>query len=63
VIKFEAVFPDEQIVAALRRQWRWTHFLQIIPSNDPLKRDFYAEMCRIEGWSSEASLLWAAMDL
>lgn len=22
------------------------------PLKDPLKRDFYAEMCRIEGWST-----------
>jgi len=27
----------------------WTHFKSFIPIEDPLKRDFYAEMCRIEG--------------
>jgi len=41
-----------QIVAALRRQLGWTHFKAIIPMADPLKRDFYAEMCRIEGWNT-----------
>ena len=30
----------------------WTHFRQIIYLDDPLKRDFYAEMCRIERWST-----------
>jgi predicted nuclease of restriction endonuclease-like (RecB) superfamily len=30
----------------------WTHFVQIIPLDDPLKRDFYAEMCRIERWNT-----------
>jgi predicted nuclease of restriction endonuclease-like (RecB) superfamily len=30
----------------------WTHFLRLIPIDDPLKRDFYAEMCRVERWST-----------
>ena len=29
----------------------WSHFVEIIPLEDPLKRDFYAEMCRMERWS------------
>ena len=45
-------FPDEQIVAALSQQLGWTHFKEIIPLEDPLQRDFYAEMCRIERWST-----------
>jgi len=32
----------------------WSHFRQIIYIRDPLKRDFYAEMCRIERWSTRA---------
>ncbi|MEW6668146.1 MAG: PDDEXK nuclease domain-containing protein [Thermodesulfobacteriota bacterium] len=52
MVQFAEVFPDEQIVAALRRQLGWTHFKNLIPINDPLKRDFYAEMCRIEGWNT-----------
>ncbi len=52
MIQFAAVFPDEKIVAALRRQLGWTHFKAIIPMADPLKRDFYAEMCRMENWST-----------
>ena len=51
MIQFAEAFPDEKIVAALRRQLGWTHFKAIIPMTDPLKRDFYAEMCRIERWS------------
>jgi predicted nuclease of restriction endonuclease-like (RecB) superfamily len=30
----------------------WTHFVDIIRLDDPLKRDFYAEMCRIEKWGT-----------
>ena len=29
----------------------WSHFLAIVPLDNPLKRDSYAEMCRIERWS------------
>ncbi len=52
MIRFTEVFPDPKIVSALMTQLGWTHFLQIIPMDDPLKRVFYAEMCRIEGWST-----------
>ena len=52
MMQFAEAFPDEKIVAALRRQLGWTHFKAIIPMTDPLKRAFYAEMCRIERWST-----------
>ena len=52
MVRFAQVFPDEQIVSALRRQLSWTHFRALIHIEDPLKRDFYAEMCRIERWST-----------
>jgi len=28
-----------------------SHFRELLPLNQPFQRDFYAEMCRIEGWS------------
>ncbi|OGP70492.1 MAG: hypothetical protein A2W09_07865 [Deltaproteobacteria bacterium RBG_16_50_11] len=52
MIRFAEVFPEEEIVSALRRELSWTHFKQIIYLDDPLKRDFYAEMCRLERWST-----------
>ena len=52
MLKFAIAFRGESIVSALRRQMAWTHFKQIIYIEDPVKRDFYAEMCRLEGWSS-----------
>jgi predicted nuclease of restriction endonuclease-like (RecB) superfamily len=51
MIQFAERFRDERIVAALSRQLAWSHFVEIIPMEDPLKRDFYAEMCRLERWS------------
>ena len=44
-------FPDARIVATLSQQLSWSHFVEIIALDAPLKRDFYAEMCRIERWS------------
>lgn len=52
MVRFAEVFPDEKIVSALRRQLGWTHLKRIIYVEDPLKRDFYAEMCRVECWST-----------
>jgi predicted nuclease of restriction endonuclease-like (RecB) superfamily len=52
MIRFAEVFPDETIVSALRRQLSWTHLRQIIYLKDPLQREFYSEMCRIERWST-----------
>jgi hypothetical protein len=54
IIRFVEVFPEEQIVSAVRRELSWTHFKQIIYLDDDLKRDLYAEMCQIEGWSVRA---------
>ena len=52
MVKLAEYFPDERIVASLMQQLSWTHFLQLLPIEDRLKRDFYAEMCRIERWST-----------
>jgi predicted nuclease of restriction endonuclease-like (RecB) superfamily len=51
MIHFAEVFTDIEIVAALSRHLSWSHFVEIIPIKDDLKRDFYAEMCRIERWN------------
>jgi predicted nuclease of restriction endonuclease-like (RecB) superfamily len=52
MVQFAEVFPDRGIVAALLRQLGWTHFTLLIPIKDQLKREFYAQMCRLEGWST-----------
>ena len=51
MVQFAQAFPDEQIVATLWRQLSWSHFRELLPLTKPFQRDFYAEMCRIEGWS------------
>jgi predicted nuclease of restriction endonuclease-like (RecB) superfamily len=51
MVQFSQAYPDEAIVVTLLRQLSWSHFLSILPLDKPFQRDFYAEMCRIEGWS------------
>ena len=52
MIRFAEAFADPEIVSALRRQLTWTHFKSLVYLDDPLKRNFYAEMCRIEKWNT-----------
>lgn len=51
MLKFAEAFPDEAIVATLSQQLSWSHFRELLPLRQPLQREFYAEMCRLEGWS------------
>ena len=51
MVRFAEVFPDERIAQTLSAQLSWSHFVELIPLEDSLKRDFYAEMCRVERWS------------
>jgi predicted nuclease of restriction endonuclease-like (RecB) superfamily len=50
-LRFNEVFPDQEIVSALRRQLSWTHIKSLIYIEDALKRDFYLEMSKLERWS------------
>jgi len=50
-IRFAETFPVEQIVSTLWRQLSWSHIKIIIYMEDPVKRSFYIEMCKLEKWS------------
>lgn len=50
-LRFSEVFPDFQIVSTLWRQLSWSHLKEVIYIDDPLKREFYIEMCKLERWS------------
>jgi hypothetical protein len=52
MVRFVDTFPDESILHALCAKLSWSHFRLLIGMDEPLKRDYYAEMCRIEGWST-----------
>jgi len=50
-IRFADIFPDSEIVYTLCRQLSWSHIRLVLFIDDPLKRNFYLEMCRYERWS------------
>ncbi|MGA2617379.1 MAG: PDDEXK nuclease domain-containing protein [Thermoguttaceae bacterium] len=52
MMRLAEAFPDEKILSALSKELSWSHFVEIIALDDPLKREFYAEMCRAERWST-----------
>jgi len=52
MLRFAEAIPSEQIVSAVRRQLSWTHIKTLIYIDDPLKRDFYLQMCQQERWST-----------
>ncbi|MDP9193421.1 MAG: PDDEXK nuclease domain-containing protein [Acidobacteriota bacterium] len=48
--RFAEWVTDDHILASLSQELSWSHFIELLPIKDPLARDFYAEMCRIERW-------------
>ncbi|GBE37826.1 hypothetical protein BMS3Bbin08_00423 [bacterium BMS3Bbin08] len=51
MIQFANVYPSKEIVVSLIRHLSWTHFIALIPLKEPLQREFYAQMCRLEQWN------------
>lgn len=51
MVNFYEYFSDEKIVVTLSQQLSWSHIISILSVSNPLGREFYAEMCRLEGWS------------
>lgn len=51
MVRFVKHFPDKQIVATLSPLLSWSHFIELISLEDPLKQQFYTELCRLEHWN------------
>jgi len=51
MVKLYEAYPDQAIVATLSQVLSWSHFRELLPLEQPLQRDFYAELCRVERWS------------
>jgi predicted nuclease of restriction endonuclease-like (RecB) superfamily len=51
MVRFAKQFPEKEIVATLSPLLSWSHFIELISFEDPLKRQFYTQMCRLELWS------------
>lgn len=52
MMRFAEVIPESEIVYAVRTELTWTHVRALIAIDDPLKRQFYTELCRLERWST-----------
>ncbi len=50
-IRFAEVFSEKEIVYTVCRQLSWSHLRIIFFIEEPLKREFYIEMCKLEKWS------------
>ena len=50
-MKFAETFTENEIVYTLCRQLSWSHIRLVMFIDDPLKREFYIEMCKLEKWS------------
>lgn len=46
MIQFAERIPNRKIVATLSRQLGWSHFKELLPIDDDLKRDFYTRAFR-----------------
>ena len=44
-------FPEEGILSTLCKELSWSHLRLLMFVDDPLKRDFYIEIARLERWS------------
>ena len=51
MMQFATKFPNNKIVATLSRQLTWSHFKELIPIEDNIKRNFYIEIAKLEHWS------------
>jgi len=51
MVRFAELFPDRKIVQTLSTQLGWSHFTLLLRVADPLAREFYAELARLERWS------------
>lgn len=51
MVQFVELFPDRKICATLSHKLGWSHFRELLPLENDIKRNFYAEMCSIESWS------------
>jgi predicted nuclease of restriction endonuclease-like (RecB) superfamily len=51
MIRFAELYPNVRIVQTLSGKLSWSHFVELMKIDDPLQRDFYTEMCRLEQWS------------
>ncbi len=51
MVRFAEVFQEFEILQTLCAKLSWSHLKIVIYIENPLKREFYSELCRAESWS------------
>ena len=51
MMNFFLKFPDTEKVLHFCKRLTWSHFVELVPIDDDLKREFYAVMCYNEQWT------------
>lgn len=51
-MRLASVFSHDEKFSALRRELSWTAVKTLMYIENPVERDFYAEMCKLNHWSS-----------
>jgi len=53
MMQFASIFNNFEIVSELATQLSWSHFIELMPLKDDLKREFYIRMCTYEKWGTK----------
>jgi predicted nuclease of restriction endonuclease-like (RecB) superfamily len=51
MLRFAELWANEDAVVKLADRLSWSHFRELLSIEQPLRREFYVEMCAREGWS------------
>lgn len=54
MINLAEAFPEIDAISRLAGKLSWSHFIQLVGLKDDLQRQFYAELCFLEGWNVRA---------
>src|SRR5690606_25150041 len=50
-LQLTEIYPNKEILHTLCAKLSWSHIRLILNIKDPIKRDFYTEICKMEKWS------------
>jgi predicted nuclease of restriction endonuclease-like (RecB) superfamily len=51
MVRFYQQFPGREILTTVSAQLSWSHFVELLKLDDPIKREFYIGMCTSGRWS------------
>lgn len=51
MVRFYQQFPAREILTTVSAQLSWSHFVELLKLDDPIKREFYIGMCTSGRWS------------